>query len=64
MDDADVTLEGVKVVRETDDSLLCMIEGVMRFIPSDHIRSRTMAKPGDVGSVVIPGWLAASLGLA
>jgi hypothetical protein len=64
MDEEDVTLQGVKVVRETDGSLLCVIEGTMRFIPSGHIRSRTMEKPGDVGSIVVPGWLAATLGLA
>lgn len=62
-DDADVMLESVRVVREADGNLVCVIEGLMRFIPTEHVRSRTPGAPGNVETLVIPGWLGASLGL-
>ena len=64
MRDDDVVLEDVRVIREIDDTVICSINGVVRFIPSEQVQGIRLHTPGTVGTVVIPRWLADSLGLA
>jgi hypothetical protein len=61
-EDTCVLLPVVKVMRVLDDSLVCVIEKLVRFIPVAHIHGAT-PKPGEVGSLSVPQWLAKDLGL-
>jgi hypothetical protein len=59
-----VTLRDVQVVRESDSSLLCRIEGHDRWIPVAQLREgTTIRRPGDVGTVVVPRAFAVEWGL-
>jgi hypothetical protein len=59
-----VTLGGVSVVRETDVSLLCEIDGHVRWIPLDRLREGTTIRHvGDMGTLVIPRQFAVEWGL-
>jgi hypothetical protein len=59
-----ITLRDVEVVRESDSSLLCRIEGHDRWIPTDKLRDgTTIRRRGDVGTLVVPRDFAVEWGL-
>ena len=59
-----VTLRDVEVIRESDSSLLCRIEGHDRWIPVEQLRDgSTIQKTGDVGTIVVPRQFAVEWGL-
>lgn len=59
-----VTLRNVLVLRESDDALLCQIEGHERLIPRDKLcDGSTIKRKGDTGTVVLPREFAVVWGL-
>jgi hypothetical protein len=59
-----VKLDGVEVLRESDVSLLCRIEGHERWIPLDKLcEGTTIRRVGDTGVLVIPRTFAVEWGL-
>ena len=59
-----VTLGGVTVVRESESSLLCRIDGHERWIPLDKLREGTTIRHvGDTGFLVLPRAFAVEWGL-
>jgi hypothetical protein len=59
-----ITLRNVEVVRESDSSILCRIEGHDRWIPTEQLREgTTIRRRGDVGTLVVPRAFAAEWGL-
>jgi hypothetical protein len=59
-----ITLRDVEVLRESDSSLLCRIEGHDRLIPMEQLRDgTTIRRRGDVGTLVVARAFAAEWGL-
>lgn len=64
MDAPVVKLTGVDVLRESDDALLCRIEGHERWIPRVQLcEGTTIRRKGDAGVLVIPRDFAVEWGL-
>jgi len=53
-----VEFEAVEVVDEADEALLCIIEGEEHWIAKHLVVGSEVARKGDRGRLVIPGWLA------
>ena len=58
-----VQVANVQVIRDTEVALLCRIAGVVRFIPQAELRSGSVTRAGDQGSLVISRRFALDLGL-
>jgi len=59
-----VTLHEVLVLRESDTSLFCRIEGHDRWIPLDKLcEGSTVRRLGDLGTIVVPRSFAVEWGL-
>src|SRR5438105_11154091 len=61
-----VTLEDVEVIRKSGPALLCRVDDKEVWVPYVNIATTdeaTIRRPGDCGRLVIPRWLALSLGL-
>ena len=60
-----VTIEDVSVVHETDNALLCNIEGEEIWIPKGQIdEDSEVYEEGTEGALVITEWIAKKKGLA
>lgn len=53
-----VAFEAVEVIDEEAHALLCVIEGEEHWIAKHLIAGSEVARKGDRGRLVIPGWLA------
>ncbi len=63
-DEETASFEKVRVKHETDAALLCRVDGEDVWIPKSRILDGTdVERPGDVGTLVIPEWLAVEKGL-
>lgn len=61
-----VTLADVDVIRSAGAALLCNVGGKEVWIPCVNVArtdEATVRRPGDCGRLVIPRWLALTLGL-
>ena len=59
-----VRLTEVEVIKESDVSLFCRIEGHVRWIPRDKLcEGTTIQRTGDKGTLVVPRQFAVEWGL-
>lgn len=59
-----VTFEGVEVIRETTDALLCQIEGKEIWMPKSQLSEESEVRgDGDKGDLVCSEWIANQKGL-
>lgn len=64
MPDGVVTVRDVLVLRESDSSLLCRIDGHDRWIPREKLcDGTTVERKGDTGTLVVPRQFAVEWGL-
>jgi hypothetical protein len=56
--------EGVRALKQTENALLCLIDGEKIWIPQSQISDDSEVwKEGDEGTLVITEWLAIQKGL-
>lgn len=59
-----VEFEKVKVTKETDKALLCVIEGKEVWMPKSQIHEDSKVfKEGDEGTLTVSEWIATEKGL-
>lgn len=65
--DEPTTYDDVEVIQVTDNSLLCDVDGEEVWIPKSQLlpnsELKEESKIGDVGTLIIPYWLAENRGI-
>ena len=58
-DFADIEIEDVEVIADTEKAILCVIEGKQHWIPQSQVREDSEVwKKGDKGTLIISRWIA------
>ncbi len=53
----------VRLVAATEKALLVAVSGKEVWFPKSQVKQTNLAKPGDVGFIVVPSWLAIEKGI-